>query len=208
MFIPLLRSYAGMLKNQKQNLVPEAEFHNREERVKHQQSDETKTTAVVKEKDIETPKEDKQTKSSSKPEESKGAATPKVKLEESKSSSSTGKEQVSASGGAKEEKRKEGGGKTEAKASTPSEKGKSVSKERGSEKKGEGKEGGALEQNEQAEQEVSSTAKAATTATKTAGSPLIHNGPVASSPTKAVQRRQHSGDSGSPDERGQWLFGL
>lgn len=108
--------YAGMLKTHKQNLIPENEFHIREERVKAQQSD-----AKEKEREKESTKsesvkkEDGKSSSSSVASSSMAKAAVKVKVEENGGSSKTaavskgssGKESAKEVGAAAREKEKE-----------------------------------------------------------------------------------------------------
>ena len=68
--------YAGMLKTHKQNLIPENEFHIREERVKAQQSD-----AKEKEKEKDSGKSEKQSATA--------AASSKAEVGRSEKSSTT-----------------------------------------------------------------------------------------------------------------------
>ena len=222
-----------MLKNHKQNLVAEVEFHNREERLKSQSENEGKAAAKSQEKEgsiQEVGREIKQEKASKvKSTEEAKAISSKGKSEEKKLPPSSSREAttVSSKGGEPPTKgaaQKEEGGKAEAKSSSAakepkekssSEKEKEREKNR-AEKKGEGKEGSAEAQPSltaagiPAELEISSTAKAAAAA-KGGRSPLVRNGPVGGtpSPARAGQRRQHSGESGSPDstsEKGEELF--
>ena len=91
--------YAGMLKTHKPNLVPESEFHNREERVKAQQSESENKVSISskpqereKEGSVEATKEDKQGKSAKTKQPATEESTSKVPLkskpnaDESKSS--------------------------------------------------------------------------------------------------------------------------
>ena len=159
-------SYAGMLKNHKQNLVPEAEFHNREERLKSQQTETESKSIAAKSQEkegttSEAVKEERAAKVA-KPKATTDAksaeaatALSKVKSEESKPPSSSSREQgggesTSSKGSSQKEKEKaKDGGKAEAKGRSSMERERSESKERGSserekergEKKATGKEG-------------------------------------------------------------------
>ena len=219
-------SYAGMLKNHKQNLVAEVEFHNREERLKSQSENEGKVATRGQEKEgggsggQEAGRELKQEKTSkAKSGEEAKAVSSKGKSEESKLPSSSSRESPSLSSKGRESSAKgatpkeESGGKAEGKRSSggkekeTKEKGSSEKRDR-AEKKGDGKEvspearPSPTAAGPPAEPEVSSTAKAAALAAAKGGrSPSVRNGPVggAASPARAGQRRQHSGENGSPD---------
>lgn len=221
-------SYAGMLKTHKLNLVPESDFHNREERVKAQQSEsESKTISSSKlqgekEGSLDATKEEKQGKSSKSKhpiaEESttsKAALKTKSASDESRPSSDSinSREQLYGSGrdasnkGASsqkdKEREKERGSKIDVKDKS---KERANSEEKKEKKAAVGKEqrDPPLKDGSPSELEVSSLAAA-----KAGKSPVIHNGPMgsggSSSPARAGQRRQHSGEAASPDlgdERG------
>lgn len=119
--LPPSHRYFSMLKSQKVNLVPESEFHNRDERVKAQQSEgEAKTSGPVRSEAAATngvvtsaSSEDKPSKAAAKG-KAKEEKTPKAKPEENKvkARESPGAEVVAAgsaaAGVAKDKKHKEG----------------------------------------------------------------------------------------------------
>ena len=213
-----------MLKTHKQNLVPESDFHNREERVKAQQSEsEGKTTTSSKlqgekEGSLEASREEKQGKSSKSRHPIAEESTTSKMVSKTKSGSGSpsdsnnSREQLSGSGrdannkGASsqkdKEREKERGGKIDMKDKSKER----ASSEEKKEKAAAGKEQSdpPLKDGSPSELEVSSLAAA-----KAGKSPVIHNGPMgrggSSSPARAGQRRQHSGEAASPDpaaERG------